>query len=45
MIYLHQKKGKIFDDQDICEITVSAERYEEAIDQALDEKYVKFYTM
>ena len=37
MIYPQQHKIKLFDDQNVCEITVLAEQYDEAIDQALDD--------
>ena len=42
---MHQHKRKLFDDQNVCEITVSTERYDETTDQALDDTVVKFYTM
>ena len=42
---MHQHKRKLFDDQTVCEITVSTERYDETTDQALDDTVVKFYTM
>ena len=36
MIYPHQQKLKYFDGGDVCKITVSAEKYDEVIDKALD---------
>ena len=41
VIYPQQQKIKIFDDQDVCDITVSAEQYDEAINQALDDNEIK----
>ena len=41
MIYPHQNKIKLMNDQDVYKITVSAERYYEAIDQALDENEIE----
>ena len=41
MIYPQQHKRKLFDDQDFCEITVSSERYDEAIDQVLDDNNIE----
>ena len=35
IIYLQQQRSKLFDDQDVCEITVSDERHDEAINQYL----------
>ena len=43
MIYPQQQIIKLFDDQDVCEITVSDEQYDEAIDQSLDDSDVNFY--
>ena len=37
MIYPQQQKRKLFNDRDVCDITVSAEQYDEAIAQALHE--------
>ena len=41
MIYPHQRNRKLFDDRDVYEITVSSGRYDEAIDQALDDNKIE----
>ena len=37
MIQPQQQKRKLFNDQDVCDITLSAERYYEAINKYLDD--------
>ena len=41
MIYPQQQKIKLFDDRDVCEITMSAEKYDKVIDQSLDENNIE----
>ena len=43
ILYTHSNiKIKLFDDQYFCKIIVSAERYDEAIDQALDDNDIEY---
>ena len=41
MMWTQQKKRNLLDDQDVCNITVSNERYDEAIEQALNDNEIE----